>query len=107
MFSKRKLFNYKHKGYFSQFIIPDGLQVKNDGVQEDFAIKKWVSHGKKVQLSFHYLKACLTSFLVLAMPDFTKELLVECEASRYGIGVVLMTKTHNTLWQGSFTRNFI
>jgi hypothetical protein len=40
--------------------------------------------------AFEHLKAVVTSALVLAMPDFTKQLGVECDASSHGFGAVLV-----------------
>jgi hypothetical protein len=40
--------------------------------------------------SFHALKAAMCRTLVMALPDFTKTFFLECDASRKGIGVVLM-----------------
>jgi hypothetical protein len=39
---------------------------------------------------FEKIKMKISSTLILATLDFTKKLIVECDASRHGIGVVLM-----------------
>jgi hypothetical protein len=39
---------------------------------------------------FEQLKEVMCKSLVLTTPDFTKTFIVECDASRNGIGVVLM-----------------
>ena len=44
----------------------------------------------KCQESFEALKAKLTSPLVLAPPDTQKDFVIYCDASRQGLGCVLM-----------------
>jgi hypothetical protein len=47
------------------------------------------------------LKVVLCTTLALALPDFTKTFVLECDASGRGIGVVLMQYG----WPFSFTKN--
>ena len=47
----------------------------------------WTPEATK---AFEYLKEVMCLTLVLAMQDFTKKFIVECDASGNGIGVVLM-----------------
>ena len=44
--------------------------------------------------SFEALKNIISSTLVLATPYFTKPFVVECDASGFRIGVVLMQEGH-------------
>lgn len=48
---------------------------------------KW---GMEAQKAFENLKTTMISIPVLAMPNFFKEFIVETDASRSGLGVVLM-----------------
>jgi hypothetical protein len=47
-----------------------------------------------VAATFSALKGAVTSAPVLALPDFTKPFVVECVASTYGFGVVLVQDGH-------------
>ena len=41
-------------------------------------------------MAFENLKDKLTSSPVLSLPDFSKEFVVECDASEHGVGAVLL-----------------
>ena len=48
------------------------------------------SWAPEVTKAFEHLKEAMCQAPVIATPDFTKTFIVECDASRNGIGVVLM-----------------
>jgi hypothetical protein len=52
---------------------------------------KWENNAEEC---FETLKRVMSSTPVLATPDFTKPFVVECDASRIGIGAILMEDDH-------------
>jgi len=57
---------------------------------------EWTEEGLA---TFHKLKEMLTSLPVLAYPDHEKQFFVECDASNYEIGGVVVTKRRR--WDSS------
>ena len=74
-------------GYYRKFI-------KNYGVIAAPLIallKKDSFHwSSNAELAFNALKQAVSNTLVLALPDFLKPFVIECDASSYGLSVVLM-----------------
>jgi transposase InsO family protein len=56
--------------------------------------KEGFSWSKEATAAFVALKDAVTSAPVLALPDFTKPFIVECDASTYGFGAVLIQDGH-------------
>jgi hypothetical protein len=56
--------------------------------------KEGFSWNNDAQAAFQALKAAVTSAPVLALPDFTKVFIVECDASTHGFGAVMLQEHH-------------
>jgi hypothetical protein len=56
--------------------------------------KEGFSWTEEAATAFTALKAAITSAPVLALPDFTKSFIVECDASTHGFGAVLIQDSH-------------
>jgi hypothetical protein len=56
--------------------------------------KEGFSWGEAAAAAFATLKMAVTTVPVLAMPDFTKPFVVECDASSHGFGAVLIQDRH-------------
>ena len=56
--------------------------------------KEGFSWNNAIGAAFTTFKVVVTSAPILAMPDFTKLLTVECDASSHGFGMVLIQEGH-------------
>ena len=73
-------------GYYRKFIQDYGKIVAPLTYMLKKNSFKWTT---KAEEAFHRLKEATTQALVLALPDFTRKFVVECDASGSEIGAVL------------------
>ena len=74
-------------GYYCNFVKNDGqIATPLTTVLKNEAFS-WTEEETR---AFEKLKEALCTTLVLATPDFTKKIIMECDASNHGIGEVLM-----------------
>lgn len=74
-------------GYYRKFIKVYGLMTKT---LTAMLKKNSFLRTQEATDAFYKLKSCLISPAVLAMPDFTKDFVIECDACGLRIGVVLL-----------------
>ena len=72
------------KKNYAQKTSPLTQLLKKSSFQRNDGAKKY----------FEALKNIMSSMPVLATPDFTKPFVVECDASGFGIGAILMQEGH-------------
>lgn len=79
-------------GYYRKFIKGYGILTKplTELLKKDVKYK-W---EQQEQTAFDAVKMALTQSLALALPDFSKQFVVETDASDKGIGTVLMQQGH-------------
>lgn len=78
-------------GYYRKFVKDFGLISKplTDMLRKDGFV--WSTEAEK---AFETLKDALTTTPILALPDFTKDFVIECDASNGGIGAILSQDRH-------------
>jgi len=74
-------------GYYRKF-------VRNIGTVAALLKKEDFSWSDAAAAAFDELKKAITSAPVLAMPDFAKDFVVECDASSHGFDAVLIQDAH-------------
>lgn len=76
-------------GYYRKFVKDYGLIVKP---LTNLLRKNSFIWTEEASLAFQQLQAAMTATPVLALPDFSIQFVVECDASEAGIGAILLQK---------------
>jgi hypothetical protein len=62
---------------------------------------KW---SEEAQFTFDKMKKVMSTCLVLALPDFSQPFTLECDASREGIGAIMMQNRHPLAYESQKLR---